>query len=264
MATSIQTALGSLSRSLESYLYLITEEGALSGQTISPALDSESTTQIPDILIFQFPIADIFDDVKLLSATLAKYAIDDKKGDMFDKITVTEEDRPIFERFCKSAAMYAYTKMQGLAKTITPAFLYDEGVTIGDHVPGTLYAEGSFVRTNGTIYKALVGDATDPEGVIDPLNVNSWEEMPDYLDTTGKVSILIVNKTTYDQNILKVWSDNLKDMMTNYILEKIFKFRTLGQELAGIVMTERVTKEQELISTISSRKNPVKRFVSWP
>ena len=73
----------------------------------------------------------------MLSANMAKYSASvEGQPDLFDQLTVTEEDRPVFERFCK-AHSYAYTKIQGLAKTIDPAFLFDEGITIVDWVGNT-------------------------------------------------------------------------------------------------------------------------------
>jgi hypothetical protein len=78
------------------------------------------------------------------------------------------------------------------------------------------------------------------------------------------VTLLILNKATYDTNVIKVWDDNLRDIMVTYILEKIFKFRNLGQDILAIVIDERMTKERELMLTINSRKSPTKRYVSWP
>jgi hypothetical protein len=227
--------------------------------TVSPALESESTTETPDVLLFQWLISDLFEDVKLLSANLAKFAIGEKTGDQFDKIAITTEDKIIFDRYCRSAALFAYTKIQGLAKTIEPAFLFNEGVAILDYVAFTPHPQGSLVKRNDTIYKALGLLSTDPE-----VDTDNWEEMPDYIDTNNKVTLLILNKATYDTNVIKVWDDNLRDIMVTYILEKIFKFRNLGQDILAIVIDERMTKERELMLTINTRKSPTKRYVSWP
>lgn len=256
MAT-IQTALSDLTRSLESYFYYMTNVGL----TVAEALEVETTTETPDVLVFQFNIEDIFDDVKMLSANLGKYAASEKTGDMFDMIAVTEEDLPMFNRFAKPAAMYAYAKIQGLAKTVEPSFLFDEGVTITDwdETGSTTYNTGDYVWRNDVIYKALAdGLTSDPE-----VDVDHWEEMPDYLDTKEKITFLILNNAGYDTNVLRVWNDNIKDIIVMYILEKMFKFRNLPEQVMAIVMDEKATKERELMLTINSRKTAVKRSVRW-
>ena len=256
MAT-IQGALTDLTRSLESYFYYMTNVGL----TVAEALEAETTSETPDVLVFQFDISDIFDDVKMLSANLGKYAVTEKTGDLFDMIAITEEDLPMFNRFARPAAMYAYSKIQGMAKTIEPAFLFDEGVDITDwdETGATLYATGNYVRRNDVIYRALADDLTsDPE-----VDVDNWEEMPDYIDTKERITYLILNNSGYDTNVLRVWNENIKDIIVMYILEKLFKFRNLPESVMAIIMDEKQTKERELMLTISSRKTAVKRSVRW-
>ena len=254
MAITIQQALSNLSRSLDSYFYYATNANL----TISVATESESESETPDILLFQYTIEDIFDKVKMLSANMGKFAISEKAGDMFDRITVTEEDRSLFMMFAKSAAMYAYTKVQGLAKFIDPGFLFNEGVEIVEWVPGGSYLTGTFVYRNGTIYKALDDLTTDPE-----VDTTNWEEMPDYVDTWEKVTYLLLNSDNFDANAVRVWNDNLFDIIVMYILEKIFKFRNIGENMMAIVLDERITKERELMTIINSRKSQVRRYVAW-
>ena len=87
--------------------------------------------------------------------------------------------------------------------------------------------------------------------------------MPDYIETRERITFLILNKDSYDANVLRVWNENLKDIISMYILEKIYKFRILPLVYQQTVASEKITKETELTGTISSRKTPVRRSVHW-
>jgi hypothetical protein len=247
-------ALSSLSRSLDSYFYYVTDLNV----TIAEAEEVDSETVIPDVILFQWTLDEIFDDVKMLSANLGKHAVSEKAGDQFDIIAIVEEDRDLFMRFAKSGALYVYTKIQGLAKLIEPGFLFNEGITIQPWEDDGSYLKNTYVLRNDTIYKALI-DSLESDPEIDTIN---WEEMPDYMDTTDKITYLITNSETYDTNVIRVWSEDIKDILVLYALEKMYKFRGINSDALAVILDEKGLKERELVGIINSRRIPVRRFIS--
>jgi hypothetical protein len=216
---SYETALKALRYGLDEYLNILKTDPVVTPEApLNEVVDQEYA-------VFQHSIEGIFVEVKKRTATLGKFLKDPKTGEKnIDDIAMTDDERDIFDSFNKLASVEIFNSMTAYTKKILTAFLYDEGPTITSYSPTTAYTLDQYVSYNSKYYLCI----QDGTGKTPDTETEYWQEQPDYVDTLGKVSIMISFPPEKNANTLKLIDNYIFNLHIYFVMgewmEQVGKF----------------------------------------
>lgn len=178
------------------------------------------------IVLFMYSINDLFEEVKKITATIAKGVFDKNGKSLFDTYAVTEDERGIIDTFLRNGTSNLYSLFSPYSRIIFPSYLYDEGSVIPDYDNAKTYAPKDRMKYDGEIFECSASvTGINPDNILAP---NYWLVLPDYVDTKGKIIIVMDYNHHYRDNVLKLVETKLPTSIISYVLTEWFKITGLN------------------------------------
>jgi hypothetical protein len=231
---SLQTIQKEFKTEFETYLaWLVANTDRIS------EVPETASNALPEInfIMFSYPIDDIFEDIKMVTAIRARSIKNQEGKPMLDDYAMTGDETTWFEKELKTGSKRVENAISHMSKNIPTPYLYDEGVNITDYVDTAV--TGSYYRYNGIIYKALQDTTNIPPAAVTDVN---WEIQSPFTDTKGKVVYFIERNANLPTSSIISMDEGLFMALQLYILKQWYK-------IVGL-MDEASLKEQEYTQAI--------------